>query len=179
MSLVTRLLATGCAVSILAAPANAQFGGMNLRGSTVGVAMNTPIGEFEQLVKTGFGIALRSGSAGQERWSGRSNFSFDTFNGTTIYENVQFITFGFDIVHSTRQSFYQFGGVSLMNSRFTARTGTAGINHRDQDFGLNGGVGVNWGAGEGLKGFVEFAATTVFTAGGNSAWFPVRLGIRF
>ena len=181
MSILSRGFVAVCASAVAFSPAAAQFGSLDLRGVTVGVSVNSPMGEFDRVAKTGFGVSMRSGLASNaEVWSGRSSFSFDRFEGVTSYANIQFVTLGFDIIHRTRESFYQFGGIGLYNSRYTAASGVTAVHSRsDQDFGFTGGVGVNWGQGAGLKGFAEFAATTVFTAGARSSWFPVRLGVRF
>ena len=47
------------------------------------------------------------------------------------------------------------------------------------NFGLTGGVGFNFGDAGGTQTFVEVGAVTVLTGASNSAWFPVRFGIRF
>lgn len=182
---VSRSLVCGGAALALtitaAAPARAQFG-PNLHGTTVALNVDLPIGKFDQQVKTGFGVALRTGLGDTEdTWSGRGSFGFDYFKGSDIaYDNVQFITTGFDIVHRSSDAFYQFGGLALHNTRYTfAGSGsTFSRTASQQNFGLTGGVGVNFGTGN-VKGFVEFAATTVFTPGANSAWFPVKVGLRF
>lgn len=182
MTILRKAFAACFATTIALTPAGAQFGSLDLRGLTVGVAVNSPMGEFDRIAKTGFGIAIRSGMASNvDVWSGRSSFSFDRFEGVSTYSNIQFVTLGFDIIHRTRESFYQFGGIGLYNTRFTAKAfGIPGANSRnEQNFGLTGGVGVNFGEGAGPKGFVEFAATTVFSSGERSSWFPVRLGVRF
>ncbi len=183
MARILRFIAAGCAAAVIASPAAAQFGGGSLRGTTVALSVNAPMGDFQTLVNTGFGVAIRSGiGAGEDTWSGRGTFSFDRFTGNgTAYDNVQFVTAGFDIVHRSRPTFYQFAGLGLYNVRYTFEAGSNpfGNTRQEQDFGLTGGVGVNFGSGDGPKAFVEFAATTVFATGGNNAWFPVRLGMRF
>ena len=140
------------------------------------------MGEFDRIAKTGFGIAFRSGVASNvDVWTGRTSFSFDRFEGVASYSNIQFVTLGFDIIHRTRESFYQFGGFGLYNQRFVAAAEASPlvVSRNEQNFGLTGGIGVNFGDGAGLKGFIEFAATTVFSSGARSSWFPVRLGVRF
>ncbi|MDA1081511.1 MAG: hypothetical protein O2973_07510 [Gemmatimonadetes bacterium] len=183
MSILTRIFAAGFAAIVVAPTAQAQFGGgINLAGTSVALSANAPMGKFDELVQTGYGIAIRRGAGeSAETWTGRTNFSFDTFNGNVTYENVRFITFGFDIVHRSRRSFYQFGGIALFNTRITYKEGTNpfGNVRQSQDIGLTGGVGVNYGTDGGPKLFVEFAATTVFTTGDNTSWFPLRVGFRF
>lgn len=155
---------------------------------TIAASAALPMGTFGELVQTGFGVALRSGIGDtREPWSGRGSFGFDYFKGNGkpgrggfVYDNVQFITGGFDIVHQSSDAFYQFGGVALMNVKQAYVSAVPGLpnTRHESDFALTGGVGVNFGSSN-LKGFVEFAATTVFTSGDNSAWFPVRVGLRF
>ncbi len=173
-----RLLATGLAVAACAAPARAQFGSLNGTSATLSVAL--PMGTFDRLARTGFGVSLRQAIGDPDApWSGRGTFGFTYFKGNVTYDNIQFIETTFDIVHRSSTAFYQFGGLGLYNTRFTyANVSGLGSQRADQNFGLSGGVGINYAWGD-TKGFLEFAATTVFTGSDNSAWFPVRIGIRF
>lgn len=173
-----RSLAAGLAVAAFAVPARAQFGNLDGTSATLSVAL--PMGTFDQFARTGFGVSLRHGIGDPDApWSGRGTFGFTYFKGNATYDNIQFIETTFDIVHRSSAAFYQFGGLGLYNTRFTYASTTGPGNQRaDQNFGLSGGVGVNYTWGD-TKTFVEFAATTVFTGADNSAWFPVRFGIRF
>lgn len=159
--------------------AEAQFGG-SVSGMSAAFTASPPVGSMADIATTGFGISLRSGSGSDDRWSGRGVFGFDYFPGQRGYHDIQFIVGGFDIVHRIPgNAFYQFGGLSLSNTRFTSYgRGSALTTQAEQDFGLTGGVGVNYGT-TGAKWFLEFAATTYFTRGENSTWFPVRIGLRF
>lgn len=182
MTALQRVIIVASLVTAATSTASAQFG-PNLNGLSVALSAGLPLGKFDEQFKTGFGVAIRSGGGDtNEPWSGRTSFSFERFPGNVTYDNVQFVTFGFDIVHHQSESgFYEFGGIGLYNTRFTVRSGTTplGSNRSEQDFGFDGGVGLNIGSDEGLRGFVEFSATTVFTTGSQSSWFPIRLGVRF
>lgn len=173
-----RILAAGVAVAAFASPAYAQFGSLNGTSATLAVAL--PMGTFDRLARTGFGVALRQTIGdGDAPWSGRGTFGFTYFKGNATYDNIQFIETTFDIVHRSSSAYYQFGGLGLYNTRFTyANTSGLGSQRADQNFGLSGGIGVNYTWGD-TKTFIEFAATTVFTGSDNSAWFPVRIGMRF
>ena len=163
--------------------ASAQFGGGSLRGTSVGLSANAPIGDFDTKVQTGFGHALYTGLGEPgEAWSGRGTFGFDRFGGKGTLENVQFISYGFNIVHHSGTGFYQFGGLGLHTTTYNYKSQTDAVaagTRNGSNFGLTGGIGVNFGAPEGTQTFVEFAATTLFTGNKNSSWFPVRIGIRF
>lgn len=176
---VASLLAAVVLIAVVAHRASAQ----SLNGMSVGVTANAPIGDFGELVGTGFGIVLRTGVGGDNtsRWSGRGSFAFDYFGGNTVYSNVQFTGLGIDLVHRSRPTFYQFAGLGQYSAKYTLKsTGTSQFTSQrtSYDFGLSGGVGVNFDW-SGNTMFMEFAATTVFTGTANSDWFPVRLGIRF
>jgi hypothetical protein len=179
----SRLLAPGAAALALtlgiARPARAQFGG-SLDGMSVALSTNLPTGHFADKAATGFGLTVRQGGSETERWSGRGVFGFDYFTGKNGYHDIQLIAAGFDFVHRTPgNGFYQFGGLSLSTTRFTLNSGPSTlVTQTEQDFGLTGGVGVNYETSS-VKWFLEFAATTYFTRGDNSAWFPVRVGLRF
>ncbi|MEA3246457.1 MAG: hypothetical protein U9Q74_09905 [Gemmatimonadota bacterium] len=173
-----RFLAAATAVAAFAPPARAQFG--SLDGTSAALSVALPMGTFDRLARTGFGVSLRHGIGDPDApWSGRGTFGFTYFKGNVTYDNIQFIETTFDIVHRSSDAFYQFGGLGLYNTRFTyANASGLGSQRADQNFGLSGGVGVNYTWGD-TKTFLEFAATTVFTGSENSAWFPVRIGIRF
>jgi hypothetical protein len=149
----------------------------------VGVAVNAPIGDLDELVGTGFGLSLRWGPGNPgATWTYRGAFAFDYFSsGSGPYTNIQFQAIGAELVHHSRPTFYQFGGLAQVNTRYTLRSSTGSqftTSRYSSDFGLTGGVGVNFSRG-GNKLFLEFAAMTVFTGSANSDWFPVRFGIRF
>lgn len=180
MTALRRAIVVGCLASVAASAASAQFG-PSLAGVTVGISSDLPLGKLDELAKPGIGIALRRGGPDNgETWSGRSSFSYDRFPGNLTYDNIQFVAFGFDIVHKSAGAFYEFGGLGLSNARFTIKSGTtSAVNHQEQDFGLDGGVGLNIGSEGGIHGFIELSASTVFTSGENSSWFPIRLGVKF
>lgn len=180
MSIVRPLFAA-VAVACITSTASAQFGGGGLQNFSAGLSMNTPIGDFDQFVKPGFGFAVRTGLGDSEAtWSGRGSFGFDYFPGVVTYDNIQFIAVGFDLVHRSRPSFYQFVGFGQYSTKYNFKTTNSLTSTRnDYNFGFSGGVGVNYNVGEKTKLFVEFAATTVFTGSQNSNWFPVRLGVKF
>lgn len=177
MTAIVRTLAAAGAIALCAQSASAQFGG--LRGTTLAVSANLPVGDFDTVAQTGYGIALRTAIGDPaERWSMRGSFGFDYFKGKNTYDNVQFIATTLDIVHRSSDAYYQFGGLGMYNTRFNP-SGGIGLGPRSaQEFGLSGGIGVNFGSGD-FRSFVEFAATTVFTGSSNSSWFPVRIGLRF
>lgn len=164
-----------------AAPAAAQFGG-GLRGTAVGLTYDVPTGDFAKRVGGGIGVALRTGSyEGYETWTGRTSFGFDRFPGKDDLDNVQFIGGGVDFVHHSQPSWYQFGGFTLSQVNYTYKAGTTQTNavRNGSNFGLTAGFGFNFGEPTGTQTFVEVGAATVFTGASNSAWFPVRFGIRF
>ena len=179
-TLVTLLL------GVTSSAALAQFGGGSMRGMAIGLAASTPVGDFEQQAQTGMGLVIHSGGSDDgAAWGLRSNFTFDRFSGKGTLDNVQFIGGGFDFVHRSEQRWYQFGGILLSNANYTYNAGTtatAGDPARARNgsnFGLTGGIGVNFGSEGGTRTFVEFAATTMFTGAANSNWFPIRFGLRF
>jgi len=175
------------AAALIAANSNsalAQFGGGgSLHGTSVGVSFNSPNSEYAKTVNAGLGLTLHTG-LGQpgETWSGRGSIEFDRFTGKGALDNVQFIAYGFDIVHHSTDAFYQFAGVGLNSTSYNYKSTTdAGIagTRNGQNFGFTGGVGLNLGSSEGVHSFLEVAATTVFTGNKNSTWFPARFGIQF
>lgn len=175
----TALVLVGLMIS--AAPAAAQFGG-GLRGTAVGLTYDLPTGDFAKRVSGGIGVALRTGSYdGYETWTGRTSFGFDRFPGKDDLDNVQFIGGGVDFVHQSQPNWYQFGGFTLQQVNYTYKAGASQTNavRNGNNFGLTGGIGFNFGDAGGTQTFVEVGAVTVFTGASNSAWFPVRFGIRF
>lgn len=183
MPAYTRIALAAALLSVTATSASAQFGGGSLHGTSIGLSANSPTGDFANLVQSGFGITLHTGLGEPgEAWSGRGSFGFDRFSGKGALENVQFIAYGFDIVHHSTPGFYQFGGLGLnattYNYKTTIDAGVAGTRN-GQNFGLTGGIGLNLGSSEGIHAFIEVAATTLFTSPRNSAWFPLRFGIQF
>jgi hypothetical protein len=183
MTVSARLLLAVSLISTTATVASAQFGGGSLHGTSVGLSYNTATGDFKDKVQSGFGFALHTGlGEGTETWSGRGSFGFDRFNGTGALNNVQFISYGFDIVHTSSPHLYQFVGIGLSSTSYdyksTADAGAAGTRN-GQNFGFNGGIGVNLGTPGGIQFYTEFAATTLFTGSKNSNWLPVRIGLKF
>jgi hypothetical protein len=173
---LSRTALLGCALVLLAAPAEAQFSGV-----TGGLTVNTPIGDFGENATVGWGLVARTGLGDVEKtWSGRATLGFDYFKGKGPYSTVQFVNFGADIVHKSRPSFYQFAGFFQSQSKFVGHASSSGFAavRQTSDFGLTGGIGINLER-EKTKLFVEFAATTVFTGASNSSWFPIRAGLRF
>lgn len=170
-------------LTVTTSVASAQFGGGSLHGTSVALSANAPFGDFDTKVQTGFGLALYTGLGEPgEAWSGRGTFGFDRFGGKGTLDNVQFISYGFNIVHHSGTSFYQFGGLGLHTTTYNYKSQTdqvAAGTRNGSNFGLTGGIGVNFGSPDGTQTFVEFAATTLFTGNKNSAWFPVRIGLRF
>ncbi|GDX86462.1 hypothetical protein LBMAG44_03750 [Gemmatimonadota bacterium] len=163
--------------------ASAQFGGGDsMRGMGIALAASTPNGTFGDQVKMGMGLVYQNGGiTNSATWAPRSSFSFDRFPGKGTLDNLQLIGGGFDFLHRSTSSFYQFGGIILSSATYTytggASSGTGGRN--GSNFGLNGGIGVNFGSESGTRTFIEFAATTLFTGAENSNWFPIRFGLRF
>ena len=76
---------------------------------------------------------------------------------------------------------FRSGGFTLQQVNYTYKAGASQTNavRNGSNFGLTGGVGFNFGDAGGTQTFVEVGAVTVFTGASNSAWFPVRFGIRF
>jgi|GEM_PF-3445270 len=181
MPTVRPLLAAAFAIASFTSSASAQFGGGGLQNFSGALSLNTPIGAFDDLAKPGFGFVFRTGIGDSEaKWSARGNFAFDYFPGRTIYDNIQFLGVGVDLVHRSRPSFYQFLGFGQYSTKYNLKTANSLTSTRSSsDFGFTGGVGVNYSVGEKSKLFVEFAATTVFTGSRNSNWFPVRAGLKF
>jgi len=186
MTASVRIVLAAALVGTSSSTALAQFGGGSMRGMAIGFAASAPLGDFEQQVQTGMGLVIHSGGSGDAgAWGLRSNFTFDRFSGKGSLDNVQFIGGGFDFVHRSEQRWYQFGGILLSSANYTYKAGaigTAGDPARARNgsnFGLTGGIGVNFGSEGGTRTFVEFAATTMFTGATNSNWFPIRFGLRF
>jgi hypothetical protein len=183
MPISARIALTAALLTATTSVASAQFGGGSLHGTSVGISANSPTGDFAKTVQNGFGITIHTGAGDPgETWSGRGSFGFDRFGGKGALDNVQFIAYGFDIVHHSTSGFYQFGGVGLNSTTYNYKTttdaGAAGTRN-GQNFGLTGGIGMNLGSSEGVHAFIEVAATTLFTSPKNSAWFPIRFGIQF
>jgi hypothetical protein len=183
MNAIGRVVLTCAALAALASPAAAQFGMGGINGISLSVSADTPLGAFDNQVNTGFGIMLHTGMHNDgSTWGGRSNFGFDRFGGKDPLDNVQIISFGFDLVHYETSSWYEFLGLGLYNTRFNysaAATGlSGGASSRDQNFGLDGGVGVLFGTGQ-TKLNLEFGIHTMFTSDNQLNWVPVRVGIKF
>jgi len=178
-----RIVLTAALLTVTATAASAQFGGGSLHGTSVGLAADAATGDFANLVQSGFGLTIHTGLGEPgETWSGRGSFGFDRFTGKGKLNNVQFISYGFDIVHHSGSYLYQFVGIGLNSTTYNYETTTdAGIagTRNGQNFGLIGGLGINLGSPAGTQAFVEFAATTLFTGNKNSSWYPIRLGVRF
>ena len=170
-------------IGLAGSTASAQFGGGSLHGMRIAIGVDTPIGDFDQLATTGFGLSIHTGlGEGGEAWSGRGSFGFDRFGGKGTLDNVQFISYGFDIVHRSRPSWYQFGGITLNQTTYNYQSSSQAVQgaaRNGSNFGFDGGIGVDFGSDGGTRTFVEFAATTLFTGTKNSSWFPVRFGLRF
>ena len=183
MSARARIILATALIAASASTALAQFGGGSLRGVSVGLSASTPVGSFDTDAQTGIGLAIHSGGpevAGT--WGLRSNFTFDRFAGKGALDNVQFIGGGFDFMHLSQHRWYQYAGVVLSSANYTYKAGAAAGTTRGRNgsnFGLTGGIGVNFGNEQGTQLFVEFAATTMFTGSTNSNWFPARFGLRF
>ena len=187
MTASVRIVLAAALVGTSSSVALAQFGGGSLRGMSVGFAASAPVGDFEQQAQTGLGLVIHSGGSDDGgAWGVRSNFTFDRFSGKGSLDNVQFIGGGLDFVHRSEQRWYQFGGILLSSANYTYKAGVAGGPGTDvgrgrngSNFGLTGGIGVNFGGDEGTRTFVEFGATTMFTGSTNSNWFPIRFGLRY
>jgi hypothetical protein len=183
MTATFRIVLAATLVAASTSTASAQFGGGSLRGTGVSLAYDAPAGDLDRIAGTGFGFALNTGlSDTGDSWSGRGKFAFDRFAGKGSLDNLQFISFGLDFVHKSTPALYQFAGFSISNANYsyesTTAAGLAGTRN-GSNFGLTGGVGINFGEESHTRTFVEFAVMTVFTGKTNSSWFPMRFGVRF
>lgn len=170
-------------LAITSTRAVAQFGIGSLHGTSFGVSYNSAIGEFDAKVKSGFGLAIHTAlGETSDTWTGRGSFGFDQFNGVGALNNIQFISYGFDLLHKSGSYFYQFAGLGLYSTSYNYKTttdaGNAGTRN-GTNFGVNGGMGVKMGSPDGVHAFLEVAATTLFTGSYRSSWVPVRLGLQF
>lgn len=185
MRIVRKALAVTVVTLAGAMPARAQMGMIGMLGrSSPGVSVDAPVGDLAKIAGTGFGVALRTtfGAGDRDEWSGRGLFGFDRFPGKGALLNAQYFSYGLEIVHRS-ETWYQFGGFAIYNGRFnydenslvltTDRRSSFG------DFGLSGGVGVNFGDERKAHTFLEFGATNVFTNRSSDVWFPVRFGLKF
>ena len=152
------------------------------QGGQYSVALSTaaPLGGLDTLAKQGFGLSVRAALGEPDnKWSGRGTFGFDYFPGKGLYANIQFLAIGFDVVHRSTDHFYQFAGLFQSGTKYALNTASgAQALRQGNDFGLTGGVGVNF-KWQDTNLFAEFAATTVFTGASNSNWMPIRIGMRF
>ena len=174
-------------LAVTAAPARAQFGGIGFLGmlnrASPAISLDLPAGELAKIANTGFGVAIRT-SAGRDRdeWGVRGIFGFERFGGKAPLLNVQYLSYGLEIVHRSDTGWYQYGGFALYNGRFNYDPNVPLLvdpRVNSNDAGLSGGVGVNFGNEAKAHTFLEFGAVNVFTDRSNDVWFPIRFGLKF
>jgi hypothetical protein len=168
--------------SALIAAASPTLSAQSLKDFSVGISVDTPVGDFASLVTEGFGLSVRTVFGDPATtWSGRGSFGFNYFSGKPggPYVNIQFLGLGGDLVHRSSANFYQFAGILLPGTKYALRTQTTTQRLIDsRDFGVTGGFGVNFTFKE-TKLFAELAATSIFTGSTHSSWVPFRAGIKF
>jgi hypothetical protein len=176
---IASLLAALALVATVAPSSQAQ----GIKGMSVGLSVDTPVGNLDSLVTIGFGLSVRTTFGDPAAtWSGRGSFGFNYFAGkpNSSYANLQFLGVGAELVHRSSEKFYQFAGGLLPSTKYAIRSASSSAQRllQSTDFGLTGGIGFNFVIKE-TKLFAEVAGTTIFTGQTNSSWFPVRVGMRF
>lgn len=165
-------LGTALATSV-ATPLRAQ--GFEIVGGA-----NLALGDLGSGSGVGLGLAFRrSARLESVAWSYRTDFGFDRFGGSGIYDNYQYLAATANLVHHSNRRLYQYGGFGLYQAKtvMKATPGTFGGSITEAAFGFQGGVGLTL---EQLseKAFVEVGVVSVLTSGRNSSWFPIRFGFR-
>jgi hypothetical protein len=183
MQTLGRALFAGVLLTLLNAPAAAQFG-MGRGGQTPVVAVLTPTGALAEVALTGIGAALHTSfTRGEQEWGTRASFGIERFNGKKPVLSIQYLMTGFDVVHNSGR-LYQFGGFMFASGRtnydesapFSGdRRASSGF-----DIGITGGIGMHFGRPSSqVRPFLEAGYVNTFRDGGNDTWVPVRFGIRF
>jgi hypothetical protein len=197
MLIVTRralaLAALGAAaLAATAAPAAAQFGGVNPFSIGVSGGAAVPVGDGSRNFDTGFSvdgivavrvptspISLR-GEVGYTRF-GIKDAPSDADAQFRIISGVANIVLTLPGGPASVVRPYLIGGVGAYNGRGSQR-GAVGDRRlqgaSETKLGVNGGVGIEIPL-SGITGFGEVRYTSIFTEETNTNFVPIRFGIRF
>jgi hypothetical protein len=136
-----------------------------------------PVGDLGDAASAGYSLALRGeGRLWSPNWHFRGDLSWDRFSGRGDVDAYSYLGAAGNIVYRNSASrVYEFGGLGVYGSTTSF---TDQLNRTGTNLGFQTGVGVDLDRGPRAP-FVEFGFTNVFTSGRNTAWFPVKFGIRF
>ena len=167
------LTAALAAVAMAARPVRSQT---PVRFSVVG-GFSLPEGDLGSGADLGVNLGLRGESrAMSPGWSVRGDLSWDHYGGRGSVNAYSYTALAGNLVHHEPSGrVYEFGGLGVYNSR-VAFTNT--LDRSDTNLGVQVGVGFNLAA-RAPNVFTEIGLTSAFTSGRSSAWFPVRIGVRF
>jgi hypothetical protein len=170
-----RLIASGAVLAIILCAADASAQAEVHFSGAAGVSL--PIGNLGDASSVGFNLNARGEVGITRAWSWRSDFSWDRFGGKADVSNTTYLGFGGNILHRQMGPLYEYGGLGVYNQRQALQPPFVDLD--EWNLGVQGGVGYDFPRTGGTNTFIEIGVVNVFTSGLNSAWFPVRFGIRF
>lgn len=144
--------------------------------SAVG-GLSIPIGDLNSSGNIGLSLGLRGeGRRMASGWAIRGDVMYDTFGGRGGIDNLSYWGLSGNLVHrATGSTMYQYGGLGMYVSRVAPRG--PGNDASDTNLGAQLGLGVDLTSDK--RVFGEFGLASAFTSGRSSAWFPIRIGLRF
>lgn len=174
-SKLSRYLGAAAVLGALLTPAASARGqaGISVVG---GVAL--PVGDLGNSSKFGYGLGGRwESNKGPSGWAFRGDVNWDTFSGKdgTGIDKLAYLSVGANLVHRSNNSpWYQYGGLGWYRSETELNSGA---DAEDNNLGAQLGFGTKLSSDGRI--FAEAGLSTAFTTGGNSVWFPIRVGFRF
>ena len=154
-------------------------------GISGGIAL--PLGDFGDGFNSGYDIAAHvgfrpSGQAFGVRAEGAFNrFGAKGGGSADVHANIFGVTGNLIIgTPATPGSVrpYFIGGAGIYNVKAEAKVANSTVSSSDTKFGLNVGAGLDLPL-SGIAAFAEARYHIVFTDGGNTAFVPIVVGVRF
>jgi hypothetical protein len=162
----------GLAALLTPAASSAQAG-ISITGG-----LGLPVGDLGNSSSLGYGLGGRwESNKGPSGWAFRGDVNWESFSGKdgTAIDKLAYLSVGANLVHRSNNSpWYQYGGLGWYRSETELNNGA---DAEDNNLGAQLGFGTKLSADGRI--FAEAGLSTAFTTGGNSVWFPIRVGFRF
>ena len=169
------VLLTTAALAAATLTARAAAAQTPVRFSAVG-GFSLPEGDLASGADLGVNLGFRGeGRISPRGWALRGDLSWDHYDGHGPVNAYSYYALAGNVVHHEGTGrLYEFGGLGIYNSRVQFPDA---LDRSETNLGVQLGFGLNFSRMSNM--FTEFGLTSAFTSGRSSAWFPVRLGVRF